>query len=75
MKDSRLLLARRRRNLTQMEVAAACGLTQSFYGKIETREASPSPETAEKIARFFGHEVTEMQLLYPERYETATAEV
>ena len=70
-KDSLLLQARKRRRLTQEEVAAGCGLTQSYYGKLELRQASPSPETAAKIATFFGHEITEMQLLYPERYEAA----
>ena len=69
MTKSLLFQARNRRKLTQAEVATACGVTQSFYAKLEQREASPSTETAAKLAAFFGHEITEMQLLYPERYE------
>lgn len=59
---------RERRKLSASEVAEALDLNQSYYSKLELGKATPSPETAEKIALHFGHAVTELQILYPERY-------
>jgi transcriptional regulator with XRE-family HTH domain len=58
---------RERRNMSATEVAKAVGINQSYYSKIE-RGFKPAPDIAEKLALFFGHTVTELQILYPERY-------
>ncbi len=55
---------------TQEAVASAVGIKQPFYSRIENGEGTPSPETAAKIARYFGHRISELQILFPERYMT-----
>lgn len=61
------------RSLSQAEVAAGVGMTQSFYSKIEGGRTQATPEWAEKLASFFGYRVSEMEILYPERFTKATA--
>ena len=65
-----LSIAREARSITSAEVARSIGCDKSHYGRVEKGEVKPSPELAAKIAAFFGHVVTEMQILYPERYVT-----
>jgi transcriptional regulator with XRE-family HTH domain len=61
--------ARLAQKKTLVEVAAnlcdAGGLS-----RIERGEQSCTPELAAKLAQRLGHAVTEMQILYPERYMT-----
>ena len=63
---------RLRRHGTLAEVATAVETNPGNLSRIETAKQKASPKRAEKLARYYGHEVTEMQILYPERY---TAEV
>lgn len=63
--------ARERRGLTLKAVADAVAADQGNISRIERGEQTPSKELAEALARFFGHEVTEMQIIYPERYRDA----
>jgi transcriptional regulator with XRE-family HTH domain len=65
--ESPLKRVRVRRGLKQREVAAALKLDNGQYGRIE-KGVGQTPQNAEAIAKFFGHEITEMQILYPERY-------
>jgi len=65
--QSPLKLARLRRGLKSRAVAEAVNMDNGQYSRIE-RGAGLTPANAEAIAKFFGHEVTEMQILYPERY-------
>lgn len=63
---------RESKGLSQSEVAAAVGLSQSGYHRIETPLTSQaSAENAEKIARckFFRRLITEEMILYPERFK------
>lgn len=62
------------RQLSQEAVADAVGLTQSYYSRIERGLVQASPEIAEKLARFFGHKVSEIEILYPERFASAAGE-
>ena len=62
--------AREKRGLTQREVATAVHIDPTFYGRLENMKAGASTDVAAALARFFGHEITEMQILYPERYVT-----
>ena len=65
--ETPLKRARIRRNLTQLAVADATGIRQGYFSRLENGEA-PSPETAAKLAAYFGGELTELEILYPERY-------
>ena len=62
-----LKAVRLRRGLTSRAVARAISLDSGYYSRLEGG-AAPSPERASQIAAFFGQEVTEHQLLYPDRY-------
>jgi transcriptional regulator with XRE-family HTH domain len=60
---------RLRRGLTATEVAAAVGIDQAQYTRIENG-AGTTPKTAEKIVEFFGKRwINEMRVLYPERFK------
>ena len=64
---------RERRGWVASDVARKLGIDQSYYSKIELGKLRPGPEVAEKIALHFKHGVTEMQILYPERYPSQNA--
>lgn len=63
-----LRVERKRRGLTTAQVAEATEIDPSYYCKIELGKAQPTPRAAEKIALYFGHAVSEMQILYPRRF-------
>mgnify|MGYP000511679005 CR=1 FL=1 len=69
--DSPLRKLRLKLDLTTTAVAAACEIDQSTYFNIE-RGAGTSRDTAERIAKYFDEEhnafITELHILYPERY-------
>lgn len=56
------------RKLTISEVAIATQLDVGNLSRIERGIQVPSLETAEKLSRFFKGKITEMQILYPQRY-------
>jgi transcriptional regulator with XRE-family HTH domain len=70
---SPLKQARLRRNITLNEVSAAIGASTGNLSRIENGLQKARPKLAEKLARYFGHEITEIQILYPERYSPADA--
>jgi transcriptional regulator with XRE-family HTH domain len=49
------------------EVAAAIGLHNSTLSRIE-RGGETSSKTAADLVAYFGGEITEMEILYPERF-------
>jgi putative transcriptional regulator len=61
---------RERRKLSRKELAAALQIDYTHLFRVEKGDSQASPELAERIALYFGHEVTELQILYPERYQT-----
>lgn len=69
-----LKAARLKRGLTLSEVAAAVGTDAGNISRMENGKQQPSPKTAEALAKFFGYEITEIQILYPERFTDAAAE-
>jgi transcriptional regulator with XRE-family HTH domain len=74
--DTRLRKARLKRGETTYEVAAKVGVSQAQYHRVETGMSGASRELAERLARHFGDAVTEMEILYPERYvETLSLEL
>lgn len=62
--------AREERGESVRQVAASVGTSPSNLSRIENAEHRSSPEIAERLARHFGHAITELQILYPERYMT-----
>jgi transcriptional regulator with XRE-family HTH domain len=60
--------ARERRNLTIQQVAAAVGIDSGNLSRIERGQQVPSKELTEKLAKYFGGEITELQIIYPERF-------
>jgi transcriptional regulator with XRE-family HTH domain len=48
--SDKLLYQRRKKELTQQQVATAAGITRSMYNKIERGERRPSPKVAKAIA-------------------------
>jgi transcriptional regulator with XRE-family HTH domain len=63
-----LRLAREKREQTILEVATAISLDAGNLSRIERGKQVASREVAERLAKHFDHEVTEIQILYPERY-------
>lgn len=59
------------KKLTIAEVAIATQLDVGNLSRIERGIQVPSLETAEKLSRYFKGKVTEMQILYPQRYMKA----
>lgn len=57
-----------KRGNTLSEVAKAVGTDAGNMSRIERGVQRPSPEMAEKLARHFGYAITEMEILYPERF-------
>jgi len=51
---------RKKRELTQQEIAEELGITAVFYGMIERGERNPTLELARKIAIFFNSTIDEI---------------
>lgn len=62
---------REKTGLTQFQVAMGCGMTQASISRMESLEQKPTPENATSISKFFKHQVSELELLFPDRYMTA----
>lgn len=72
--DTPLKRARERRGWTQKHVAGGLHIDLTTYCKIENG-ATTSKERAREIANFFGREVIEQQILYPEDYLPRTSDI
>lgn len=68
---SPLKAARLKRGQTLYTVAAAVGTDAGNMSRIENGKQKASPDMAEKLAKHFGYEITEIQILYPERFMAA----
>lgn len=55
------------RGLSQAEVADAVGVDQSTYCRIE-KSGGCTRTNAEKLAKYFGSVLTELHIMFPERY-------
>jgi transcriptional regulator with XRE-family HTH domain len=53
------------------KVADAVGVDQSQYSRVESGKRRPSPDLANRIAKYFGNAVTRDQILFPEDYIVA----
>ncbi len=68
--DSPLRKARLRRGLALRTVGRSVGLDAGSLSRIENGLQKARPKLAERLACYFGHELSEIQILYPERYNT-----
>lgn len=50
---------RKSRNLTQQNLADACGISRSYAAAIESGIRSPHPKVAKRIGKFLGIDWTE----------------
>jgi len=57
-----------KRGQTLLDVALAVGANVGHLSRIENGINKPSPELAERIAKHFGYAITEIEILYPERF-------
>ena len=57
------------RKQTLTELALSVGTDPGNLSRIESGKQTASPALAEKIARHFGYELSEIQILYPERFK------
>lgn len=72
-KTTPLRRVRLQRGLSIKEVADGAGVDVGNLSRLERGQLGASKQTAEQLARYYGHAVTEMQILYPERYVSDTA--
>jgi transcriptional regulator with XRE-family HTH domain len=67
---SLLRQARERAGQTIVEVCKAVSVDPGNLSRVENGKQKPSTELAEKLAKHFGEPLTEMQILYPERFSS-----
>lgn len=65
--DTPLKKARLKQQLSQAALAEKVGISQAALSVFELGDKRPSPDTAEKLARELG--ISELELLYPERFK------
>lgn len=63
---------RNTRKLSIHAVAEAVGTNPGNMSRIENGKQRASPGLAEKIAKYFGYAITEIQILYPERFDQSS---
>jgi len=62
---------RERKGQTITEVGRAVTVDPGNLSRIENCKQKASTELAEKLAKHFHHEITEMEILYPDRFIVA----
>ena len=65
---SPLKQTRIKHGLTQQQVADGVGIDTGNLSRIERGHQVPNKKLAEKLAKFFDDDVTETQIIYPERF-------
>ena len=65
-----LKAVRTRRGQTLDQVSQSVGTDSGNLSRIENGKQKASPDLAERLARHFGGEITELQILYPERFSS-----
>lgn len=65
---SPLRQVREAKGQTIVEVCHAAGIDPGNLSRIENGKQKPSIEIAEKLAKHFDGEISEMQILYPGRF-------
>ncbi|MBK0350865.1 helix-turn-helix transcriptional regulator [Leclercia adecarboxylata] len=62
--------ARLKAKMTIQEVASSIKCDPGNLSRMERGIQRPSPEVAERLAKLFSAELTEIQILYPERFSS-----
>ncbi len=65
---SPLRRAREQRGLTLKEVADRVAVDPGNLSRVERGEQTPSKETIDALCKYFGNTITEIQIIYPERF-------
>jgi DNA-binding XRE family transcriptional regulator len=65
-----LKATRLERRQTLQKVASAVGTDAGNLSRIENGKQRASPELAERLASHFGYAISEIQILYPDRFLT-----
>lgn len=63
-----LRMARESRGLTIQQVATSVGIDPGNLSRIERGKQVPSKDLAEKLSQVFGGQVSETEIIYPERF-------
>lgn len=71
---SPLRLARERRGLTLKQVADAVSMDPGNLSRVERGDQMPSKELVAALVKFFGNLVTELQIIFPERFDSEQVE-
>lgn len=66
--ETLLRKVRLRRRVSLSRVAREANVDPGNLSRIERGLANASREVAERLAKYYGGEITELQILYPERY-------
>lgn len=66
-----LRTAREKRGLTIQQVATSVGIDPGNLSRIERGKQVPSKDLAEKLSQVFSGQVSETQIIYPERFMRA----
>lgn len=69
--QSPLWNVRKTHGLTLQHVAAGVQVNPATLSRIERLEQIPSIDLAERLANFFKGEISEMQILYPARFQSS----
>lgn len=59
---------RERKGQTIVEVSRAVSIDPGNLSRVENGKQKASTELAEKLAQHFNNEITEMEILYPDRF-------
>lgn len=66
--ETPLRRVRRRLGRKLSDVAKAIDFDAGSLSRVERGLQTAMPDVAEKLARYYGGEISEMEILYPERY-------
>ncbi len=66
-----LRMAREKRGLTIQQVATLVGIDPGNLSRIERGKQVPSKDLAAKLSQVYGGQVSETQIIYPERFVCA----
>jgi len=58
--NTQLITLRKKKNLTQAEVAKALSISRAYYGMIENKQRAPSLAVAKKIADYFNTRIEDI---------------
>jgi len=65
---------REKKKMSLAEVAVDVNCDAGNLSRIETGKQNPSLDLAAALSKFFKNEISEMEILYPERYMEKNAE-